>query len=333
MKGENVRMFREQRAWNQLELASWLNARLGRRYDNKRISRWENGTEAVPQPVATLIRKELGPKEMKGGPALTVAVANQKGGVGKTVSAVNLAILLVQAGHSVLLIDGDPQANASLHVGVDAYELERRKRTLYHALRGDVPLGDVIVHLESGLRVVPSSITLADAEAELMAQPFGAMALRELLTDARKTTDFIVVDCPPNLGQLCVNGITAADTVLIPCQTEMPSVVGIQFLLRTIGTVQRRTNPSLSVLGILPTMFDARLTNAKDMLDTIKTQYGAKYPIFDPIPRSTLYAQANAAATPTVLAAPDVPGVAVYDGIVRVLIAERAKRLEATHVA
>ena len=327
-----MKAFRERRAWNQVEFAGWLNERLNRRYDNRRVSRWESGTEAIPQPVAALLRQESKGAELGGGPALSLVTANQKGGVGKTVSCVNIATMLARSA-SVLLVDMDPQANATLHVGIDPSEAHDRRRTLANVFRGELTLNDVVVVLDSGLHVAPSSIALSEVEAELMSEPLGALTMRELLADARKIYDFILLDTAPNLGMLTVNGITAADTVLIPCQPEMPAIVGIEYLMRTIGKVQRRTNAALSVLGILPSMVSSRLTSDRAMMQVMTEQYGGRHRIFDPVPRSTVFSQANAAALPTVLAAPDFPGRAAFESVVEAAIAERAKRLESAHAA
>ncbi|WP_029010101.1 AAA family ATPase [Azospirillum halopraeferens] len=331
MRGETMKAFRERRGLNQAAFAGWLNERLQRRYDNRRVSRWESGAEAIPRPVAALLRQEAKGMELGGGPALTVAVANQKGGVGKTVTAVNLATLLARRA-SVLLVDLDPQANATLHVGVNAMELQERRRTLTNVIRGEAALTDVVLTLDSGLQIVPSSIGLSEVEAELMSEPLGALTMRELLAEARKIFDCIIIDTAPNLGMLTVNGITASDTVLIPCQPEMPAIIGIEYLLRTINKVQRRTNATLSVLGILPSMYSARLTSDRAMLDAMRERYEA-FRIFDPIARSTTFSQANAAALPTVLAAADFPGREVYEVLADAVLAERAKRLEAVHAA
>jgi chromosome partitioning protein len=332
MRGEIMRTFREQRNLNQAAFAAWLNERLERRYDSRRINRWESGADAIPHPIFVLLRQESKGMNMGGGPALTMAVANQKGGVGKTVTAVNLATLLAEQA-SVLIVDMDPQANATLHLGVNASDLHQRKRTLESAIRGDIPLADIILTLDNGLDIIPASIGLSESEAELMAEPLGALTMREQLADAQKRYDYIIIDTAPNLGLLTVNGITAADTILIPCQPEMPAVVGIEYLLRTIGKVQRRSNPALTVLGILPSMYNGRLTSDRAMLDVMHEQYADKYRLFDPIPRSTTFSQANAAAMSTVAAAPNLPGLPVYRAVVDAMIAERSRRLEATHVA
>jgi chromosome partitioning protein len=314
VRGEDIREFREGRGLNQPELAVWINERLGRRYDKAKISRWESGSEKVPAPVVSLLLKEKIGDVTSHGPALIVAAANRKGGVGKTAFCVNAAALLAKH-YRVLLIDADPQANATIHCGINSIERERQEKTLYYALQAShkargaaIDLAPYVVTLESGVDVLPSGMRLGDAETELHIQPGGNCALRECLEGARQTYDFIFIDTPPHFGQLTINALTAAATVVIPCQTEMLSVTGVEFLLENLDFIKRRTNPGVNVLGILPTMFNQRLTQDQASLEDMHNLFGKQLRIFDPVPRATIYAQAVAAGRAALEAVPDAAG-------------------------
>ena len=334
MKGSELRAFREARGQNQGDLAQWLNEQMGRRYDKQRISKWENESERIPQAVVALVRKEnLGP-EPGHGPAYIVTVTNQKGGVGKSVTAVNAATVLSRQGYRTLLIDGDPQANATMHLGIDAYALEEQGRTLHNAFAGEHSLSDITVTVpESGLDVVPSCIRLAETEVQLMLDPAGAHALKEILADLRDQYDFIIIDTPPNIGQLTINALTSAHGALVPCQTERFSVVGMRFLFSNIDKIRRRTNPSLSVVGIVPSMYQARQVNDRTTLQQIQEEYGGMINVFPPIPKVAVYAQATTIGRALMDAAPDAPGASVYHAIAAALVHERNAMLEKAHVA
>jgi len=348
IKGEQLRAFREGRTMGQQELADWLNGQLSRRYDRNRVSRWENGSERIPQIVAQLIsvsdKMNAGPKGLPGGmagggsgaprTATKVSVANQKGGVGKTTTAVNLAFLLAKAGMRVLLIDADAQANATMHLGVDAYALDRDGATLYHVLLKDRPIEKAIVAVCGGLfDLLPSSLTLSQADGEMAGDPNSNLALREKLGDIDDAYDAIVMDCPPNLGQVTINALNCSDYVLVPVQTEPMAALGVPMLIdNTLTKVRRRVNPGVEVLGILPTMYAERHSMDRLTLAQLHELYGAKTRIFSPVPSSTQYPQGSAAGRPTLEAIPTAPGAQSYQEVADALIALRAKREEAAHV-
>lgn len=246
--------------------------------------------------------------------AKIIAVANQKGGVGKTTSTVNIARALKDAGAKVLLIDSDPQSSLSIIQNIDPHklrELDTHAKTLYYGLVKEVPLEALIV--ENDPDIIPASIRLANAETEL-SSPFGtATILREKLSALRERYDVILIDCPPTLSLLTVNSLSASDAVVIPCKTDYLSIMGIPLLLDTIENVRRRANPHLKILGILPTMFNVRAGHDNEALQELRAIVAAKgIEVFDPVNRSTAFDKANMEGRATLEMFPDTPGVDQY---------------------
>lgn len=187
---------------------------------------------------------------------MVISVVNQKGGVGKTTTAVNLAAALSEAGKFVLLVDLDPQANATSGLGIKHAELDKG---LYHAIVGTHRLHDVVTNTaHAGLRVAPSTPDLAGANVELVNVEGRESKLADILSEVKHAYDYIIVDCPPSLGILTLNGLVAADKVLIPVQAEYYALEGLGQLLKTIELVRDNIKPDLSVLGAVVTMFDSR---------------------------------------------------------------------------
>lgn len=185
-----------------------------------------------------------------------ISIVNQKGGVGKTTTAVNLAAGLSEAGKFVLLIDLDPQGNATSGLGIRPEELEQG---LYHAIVGEARIHDIIKNTaHTGLRVVPATPDLAGANVELVNMEGREFKLADVLSEAKHAYDYIIVDCPPSLGILTLNGLVAADYVLIPVQAEYYALEGLGQLLRTIELVRGNIRPELNVLGAVLTMYDSR---------------------------------------------------------------------------
>lgn len=226
-----------------------------------------------------------------------VAIANQKGGVGKTTTAVNLAACLADAGCNVLLIDMDPQGNATSGLGVERDDLDL---SLYDVLLGDVTIDEATVPTAHGsLSLVGSTTDLAGAEIELVGHPEREFRLRAAVQVMDSKYDFIILDCPPSLGLVTVNAMAAATTVLVPVQTEFYALEGMGHLLRTIELVHQHLNPRLIIEGIVLTMFDGRTNLAAQVAEEVNHHFGDL--VFDTvIPRNVRLSEAPSHGQPII---------------------------------
>jgi chromosome partitioning protein len=200
------------------------------------------------------------------------ALAQQKGGVGKTTTAINLGAALKERGRRVLLVDLDPQGALSAGLGLDPLALDR---TIYDVLRNArADLTSAIRSTEAGLDLAPANIDLAAAEIELVSEPGREQILKGKLAPVGDAYDYILIDCPPSLSLLTLNALTAAGGVIIPVQTQYFALRGMDLLFNTVEKVRARLNPKLKITGILPTMYDARTTHAREVLEELRETYG-----------------------------------------------------------
>ena len=201
-----------------------------------------------------------------------IAVANQKGGVGKTTTAINLSACLAEAGKRVLAIDADPQGNTTSGLGLEKNQIEN---TMYSLLLGECSIDDTIHKTcVDGLDIIPSNINLSGAEIELIGQEKREYILSEEVEKIKNNYNFIIIDCPPSLNLITINALTAADTVLVPIQCEYFALEGLEQLLHTIGLVKKRLNQRLEMEGVVFTMYDARTNLSMEVVEEVKKDLG-----------------------------------------------------------
>ncbi|OUC76756.1 ParA family protein [Gordonia lacunae] len=222
-----------------------------------------------------------------------LAIANQKGGVAKTTTVESLGAALADLDVSVLVVDLDPQGCLTFSLGHDPDQLSS---SVHDVLLGDEEIADVLLDTEDKVTLLPATIDLAGAEALLLMRPGREYALKRALAEVSEDFDVVIVDCPPSLGVLTLNGLTAADEVIVPLQCETLAHRGVGQLLRTVREVQQITNPNLTMLGAVATLFDARTTHSRDVLADVSDRYDL--PVLDPpIPRTVRFAEASASGT------------------------------------
>ena len=227
--------------------------------------------------------KDKAPVRHVVGQTKIIAIINQKGGVGKSTTAINLGAALGEMGKQVLLVDLDPQGNCSSGLGVEKSLIQQ---CIYDVLLNDVPLEEVIIpDIAEGLDIAPATINLAGAEVELVSEMARENRLKDAVGSMRGKYDFILIDCPPSLGLLTVNALVAADKLLIPIQCEFYALEGVTKLLESMKRVKSRLNPTLDIYGILLTMYDSRTTLSKQVVDEVREYFG-RLVFATPIPRT-----------------------------------------------
>ena len=246
-----------------------------------------------------------------------ISIANQKGGVGKTTTAVNLATALAAVGRKILLIDLDPQGNASTGLGIGHH---LRGTGSYHVILGDTPLPSATVATTiPGLSVVPSSMDLTGAELELVDAERREFRLRDALAGQAEEFDHVLIDCPPSLGLLTLNALVAADAILVPLQCEFYALEGLSHLVRTVERIQRGLNPKLQIQGVVLTMFDKRNNLSGQVAADVRHYFGGK--VYETvIPRNVRVSEAPSHGKPVLLYDMECPGSQAYIHLAREVI-------------
>lgn len=256
---------------------------------------------------------------------ITIAIANQKGGVGKTTTAINIATALAATGWKVLLIDLDPQGNASTGLGIGSDE---RAGSSYNLLVENAPLAECTLPTTiPGLEIVPATVDLSGAEVELVSVEDRTGRLRGVLDQAGRY-DICVIDCPPSLGLLTLNALTAADTLLVPLQCEFFALEGLSHLLQTVERVQQRFNPDLGIVGVALTMFDRRNRLTDQVADDVRSCLG-KLVFETVIPRNVRLSEAPSHGLPALVYDHNCPGSRAYMALARELIARLPEQRKA----
>ena len=244
-----------------------------------------------------------------------IAVANQKGGVGKTTSAVSLAASLADQGKKILLVDMDPQGNATSGLGITA-----RDKTSYEVMINHLPLNQAIIATsQAGLALVPSDIRLAAAEVELVGEPQREFRLDTMLKPEAPLYDFVLIDCPPSLSLLTLNALSAAHSVLVPIQCEYYALEGVSALMATVNRVQKTFNPALELEGVLLTMFDGRTNLSLQVADEVKKYFRDKV-FMSIIPRSVRLGEAPSHGQPIGTYDPKSTGALAYRSLANEII-------------
>lgn len=247
-----------------------------------------------------------------------MAVINQKGGVGKSTTVINLSACLGESKKKVLVIDFDPQGNSTSGYGVEKEELEH---DIYDVILHDYPIEDVIMETcENNVFIAPATIQLATAEIELVTAMARESVLKDAITNIRDEFDYILIDCPPSLGLLTINALIAANSLLIPIQCEYYALEGVAKLLESMQMVKRRMNPELEIFGVLMTMFDSRTTLSKQVVDEVQNYFGKK--MFKTIiPRNVKLSEAPSHGMPVIQYARVSKGSLAYMKLAKEVVA------------
>lgn len=263
-------------------------------------------------------------KNKKGGITLgkVIAIANQKGGVGKTTTSVNISAILAKKGRKVILVDGDPQGNATSGLGVD----KNVENSLYDILVNEVDINETLQDTcIKNLKVCPSNVNLAGAEVELVNLMSREQRLKEKLDEVKDDYDYIIIDCPPSLGLITLNAFTAADSVLIPVQCEYYALEGLGQLINTINLVKKHLNKNLAIEGAVLTMYDMRTNLSNQVVKEVKKYFGDRV-YATVIPRNIKLSEAPSYGMPIILYDDKSKGARCYEKLTKELLKADAER-------
>lgn len=271
--------------------------------------------EVPPTPIKTI--KDKAPVKHVVGQTKVMAIINQKGGVGKSTTAINLSAALGELGKQVLLVDLDPQGNSSSGLGIEKSQVHN---CVYDVLLNDVAIEDVIIpDVGEGLDLVPATINLAGAEVELVSEMARENRLKDAVGSLRGKYDYVFIDCPPSLGLLTVNALVAADKLLIPIQCEFYALEGVTKLLDSMKRVKTRLNPTLDIFGVLLTMYDGRTTLSRQVVDEVRSYFG-KTVFTTLIPRTVKLSEAPSFGQPITQYDPTGKGAQSYMSLAKEVV-------------
>ena len=271
--------------------------------------------EVPPTPIKTI--KDKAPVKHVVGQTKVMAIINQKGGVGKSTTAINLSAALGELGKQVLLVDLDPQGNSSSGLGIEKSQVHN---CVYDVLLNDVAIEDVIIpDVGEGLDLVPATINLAGAEVELVSEMARENRLKDTVGSLRGKYDYVFIDCPPSLGLLTVNALVAADKLLIPIQCEFYALEGVTKLLDSMKRVKTRLNPTLDIFGVLLTMYDGRTTLSRQVVEEVRSYFG-KTVFTTLIPRTVKLSEAPSFGQPITQYDPSGKGAQSYVNLAKEVV-------------
>lgn len=283
----------------------------------------EEGIKEVEEEIKTKVNEKIKTKAKKK-IARVIALTNQKGGVGKSTTAINMSACLAEMGENIVLIDVDPQANTTSGLGVNKYKVDK---SIYDAIIGKANIKELVLNTRvEGLSLIPSNIHLAGAEIELVNMMMREHRLRKVIEPIRNNYDFIIIDCPPALGILTINALVAADEVIVPIQCEYYALEGLGQLIKTIELVKNNLNKNLEISGFVMTMYDSRTKLASQVVEEVKRYFGEKvYKTI--IPRNVRVSEAPSYGLPVIFYDPNCKGSLAYKNFTKEVINHGKKRI------